>query len=399
MGVPKLAYVCTDQGIAPDGAKGASVHYREMGQALVESGVDVEAVVRRAPRLPFDRFPLQVANQTERRDRRAMPHDPVATELEALIDQSGVLRALERTAPVDAVYERYSITGLAGLAYARRHHVPFVLEVNAPLWEEAHRYRSLSLVNLAHAVATELFTHATHILAVSEAMERRVVAEGADPSRVHVFPNGVNARFLKATQAARAPQPLTGKKLLVFVGSLKPWHGVEFLLDAFLAARSDDVGLWIVGDGPLRSAVEAAARKHPNRIVYEGAVDHEDIPHILQAADAVVAPYTNESPDYFCPLKVVEALATGVPILAARVPAVRDLGVDAADIRWFKADSVSDFDRALRALFSHLPQARRAARNNRAIARDHFTWQRRVTQLCDLLDWQIAATAKPVGVG
>ena len=179
------------------------------------------------------------------------------------------------------------------------------------------------------------------------------------------------------------------KRLLVFVGSLKPWHGVEFLLESFVASRPDDCGLWIVGDGPLRSVVEDAARKHPEHIAYAGAVDHEHVPWILRAADAVVVPYTNECPDYFCPLKVVEALASGVPLLVADVQAVRDLGLGAAHIWWFEPGSTSDFKRAFEALFANLQQARREAESNRLIAQARFTWQSRVSQLGDLLGWSV----------
>lgn len=378
----RLAYVCSDPGIPPDGTKGASVHFREFGRALQAVGFDVQACVTREPQRPFTEFPVTVAAKA----KRSTGNDRVAKELRQLVDQGPMLDALERMAVPDLVYERYSLWGLAGLAHARSRDLPFFLEVNAPLWEEARSYRNLALARAAKAVARDLFEHATRILVVSTALGDRLVQEGVRPDRIVHFPNGVAPAFRQPRPPAARPAALEGRPVLLFVGSFKPWHGIEFLLDAFqeLLSRSD-AALWLVGDGPLASTVDALQARYPDRIVRTPAVAHDEVPGVLRAADAIVVPYTPDAPDYFCPLKTVEALAVGVPILASDVTANKGLNLDAAAIKWFEAGARQSFvAAALDLLENRAAEAARAADANPRVVDERFTWAQRGRELADM---------------
>lgn len=379
----RLAYVCSDPGIPPDGTKGASVHFREFGRALQRTGFDVRGCVARAPRAPFTFFPLEVCGPSPRSPKG----DPIARELGQLIDQGSMLDALARIPEPTAVYERYSLWGLAGLTYARSRGLPFLLEVNAPLWEEARTYRNLALARAARAVAQDLFQHATRVLVVSNALADRLASEGVPRERIVHFPNGVAPAFTQAGSPATKPPALGSRPTLVFVGSFKPWHGIEFLIDAFesMLDRSD-AALWLVGDGPLAGVVDALQASHPDRVARTPAVPHDAVPGVLKAAEAVVVPYTNEAPDYFCPLKTVEALAAGVPILASDVRANLGLGLADAAVNWFRAGDPESFvSAALRVLSGHAREAERAAALNPVLVDRRFTWDQRGRELADMM--------------
>src|SRR5438874_131665 len=105
----RIAVVCADRGIRVDGTKGASVHLRSIAAALSERH-EVWLVTAHAP-----------AAATSRAWRWSLD------DLDAVV--SGW--------PADAVYERYSLGHTAGITAARRAGKPFVLEVNAPLFDEA----------------------------------------------------------------------------------------------------------------------------------------------------------------------------------------------------------------------------------------------------------------------
>jgi glycosyltransferase involved in cell wall biosynthesis len=110
-----------------------------------------------------------------------------------------------------------------------------------------------------------------------------------------------------------------GKARVVgFAGSLKAWHGVDLLLRA--AVRLDpDVRILIVGDGPERSKLEVLASelRIADRVVFTGAVPYQAIPEHLAAMTVAVAPYRRQTDFYFSPLKIVEYLATGLPVVAS----------------------------------------------------------------------------------
>jgi glycosyltransferase involved in cell wall biosynthesis len=385
--VDRIAYVCADRGIAFDGHKGASIHVREMVQAFRRADIEVGVFVRRASKGPTDGIHAHVAA------RRPSPEsaDPGSAEgweeLLELADQSSLLDALETSPHPDLVYERASLFGLMGLAHARRCGVPFVLEVNAPLWEEAKKFRSLRLGELAEGVARTLFRESDLVLAVSSRLRSRILAEGGDPARVHVFANGVSRAFIEDRHTAVIPRRLGQRPVVAFIGSLKPWHGVDLLLESFCdRADEHDAALWIVGDGPLRERVQAAQQSMPDRIYWDGAVDHEQIPAILRASVATVAPYPASCPDYFCPLKVVEATAAGVPLIAASVSAVRDTVPRPDVVHWFEPDSLNGLVRAIRDVTARATIARAEAESVRREIGVSLGWDARVQALRKLVE-------------
>ncbi|MBI5849489.1 MAG: glycosyltransferase family 4 protein [Planctomycetes bacterium] len=337
----RLAYLCSDPGIQADGHKGASVHFRELARALRDRGAELTPVMARGGRDAQRRLPgVRIAGTSS--------GEGVERELRALASSSAQLDALLAAGPHDAVYERLSLFGVAGLAYAAPRKLPFAVEVNAPLWEEAERYRGLGLPRAARALAREVLDAATVVFCVSHALARALAQDGVDDGKLAVLGNGVRLAAFDTAPVARRPAALRDKPVLLFVGSLKPWHGLRFLCEAFAAARrSRPLGLWIVGDGPEREVVAALAARFPDDVVVQGAVAHEDVPAIHRAADVVVAPYGDDAPGYFSPLKVVEAIASRRRLLASRVPAVCEAIGDAPGVVLHAPDDAGGFARAL----------------------------------------------------
>jgi glycosyltransferase involved in cell wall biosynthesis len=99
---------------------------------------------------------------------------------------------------------------------------------------------------------------------------------------------------------------------------MKPWHGVHELLSAFASVAGDSWHLVMAGAGPEDAALmarvvdEAALR---GRVHLLGALPHEDIGPLLRALDVGVAPYVPSPDFYFSPLKVLEYLAAGLPVV------------------------------------------------------------------------------------
>jgi glycosyltransferase involved in cell wall biosynthesis len=100
---------------------------------------------------------------------------------------------------------------------------------------------------------------------------------------------------------------------LVFVGRLTPEKGVPLLLQAWEMAGQPFGTLTVVGDGPERALVEAAARKPDSGVVATGSLDADDVGAAMRSAAAVIAPST--SPEGM-PLVVLEAFANGRPVIA-----------------------------------------------------------------------------------
>ena len=298
----RIVYLCADRGIPLCGDKGASVHVRNLAEALSRAGHEVTVACRR----------YEGENPPPAGVHIAVV--PAASE-----DRHPWLAELMRAERTEVVLERYSLDSGFGLKAARALDVAFLLEVNAPLVDEAVRYRGLDEPEPLRARERWLLKAADGVLVVSEALRRHALASGADSARVWVVPNGVEqARFLTAPdRSVRRRLRLDGQVVVGFVGSLKAWHGVGDLVHA-VASLPDSTSLLVIGDGPERAAIEAviAQARIGDQVRLVGRVPHAQVPSYLAAIDIAAAPYTRQPVFYFSPLKVVEYLAAGLPVVA-----------------------------------------------------------------------------------
>jgi glycosyltransferase involved in cell wall biosynthesis len=383
----RIAYICMDQGIPVFGRKGCSIHVQEVVRTLLAHGARVDLF---SPRCEGDPPPGLESARLHALPAPDVKH-PAYRERAAFQTNYKLRQTLEQAGPFDLVYERYSLWSHEGMDYAQSKRVPGVLEVNSPLIDEQARERVLVDRGLAAWVAHRAFGNATILAAVSDEVAAYLERYPEVDGRLHVVPNGVNPDRFPAELEPTCPAP-SGTFTVGFVGTLKPWHGVPILIEAFdrLRALEPDVRLLLVGDGPERERLEADVSRRGLRgaVHFTGSVDATDVPGLLASMEVAVAPYPNLAYFYFSPLKVFEYMAAGRSVVASRIGQLKGLVDHEVSGLLCAPGDAAELTEALVRLRREQALRDRLGKAARMRVRQYHTWEaavRRVFRLAGML--------------
>jgi glycosyltransferase involved in cell wall biosynthesis len=212
--------------------------------------------------------------------------------------------------------------GEAGVCAARFAGVPSVVIVGGSdvlllPRDPARRKRIAAVLRSADAVA-----------AVSQDLRKHVIELGVSPGRVHLYHQGIDGETFSPGdwRAARLRLgiPVEGKVVL-WVGRMVPVKGLDVLLEAWsqLNKAGTAPGLYLVGDGPLRSDLEAEVRRRglAGVITCLGTLPPKALPDWYRAADLTVLPSRSEG----LPNVLRESLACGTSFLASNVGGIAEI--------------------------------------------------------------------------
>ena len=146
------------------------------------------------------------------------------------------------------------------MEYAKERDIPGILEVNAPLINEQEKHRTLINRQSAEMVAKKVFNAADAVVAVSDEIGKYLNQWPETKNKVHVVPNGIDPDKFIAKNKSSYPIGVNRPFTIGFIGTLKPWHGLNELIEAFFFFQSthQKARLEIVGDGPEKKLIDTA---------------------------------------------------------------------------------------------------------------------------------------------
>jgi len=218
----------------------------------------------------------------------------------------------------DVVHLHSTKAGLVGRAVAHLLGIGVLYTPHGTSWQYTGRVIGRLQLTLERA-----FRRVTNVLlcVCPEEADAFVHEVGFQPARVRIVRNGVRVpdpdrlRVLREDTRSRlgiAPDGVWA----VFVGRLTHEKGLDVLLRG-LAARDVIDGLVVVGAGPERARLEAAAADAKAPVRFVGY--HEDVSPFLAAADVFVQPSRSEG----LPFSLLEAMAHGLPVVCSSVGGMR----------------------------------------------------------------------------
>jgi glycosyltransferase involved in cell wall biosynthesis len=308
----------------------------------------------------------------------------------------------------DVVMERYLTLNGLGYAFAAARGLPYYVEVNGPHVEEI-KYR-WGLEGTRRAKILEWWVDRQFARADGACAPNVNIVRSVARARARKIIWGVNedqfSAALADTPRARdlhARYGGAGRFVVAFVGSFRPWQGARDLppLIAATVERRPEVLFWLVGDGEDRPAVEEeiASLGLEEAVRFLGWRPHRELPYLLAAAEASVAPFNDayypplrEFGFFWAPTKVLECLASGLPVVASRYPVLEDMVHESLSGYLVPAGEAAAFAEGIAALAAD-PQLAEKSRYAEETVKAEFGWRRH----CEILEgflWEAAERRK-----
>lgn len=312
-----------------------------------------------------------------------------SADLVAMFAEGVAKWAAHERVSYDVVHSHYWLSGWAGLLLQEALGVPLAIS-----------FHTLGRVKEAGKVLGEPRESLTRIAAELEVIDRAeclvasTPADAADliehyqapPERICVAPPGVDHDVFAPGDRAEARHRLGlgDGPLVAFVGRIQALKGADVAVRA--VAGIPDCRLLVVGgpSGPegesvLAGLTELSDRIAPGRVEFRGPVDHDAVVDVYRSADAVVVPSRAES----FGLVALEAMATGIPVVAARVGGLPYLISDGSSGILVPGHAPEAYGAALQSILDDPEVAGRLSAGARSRAAE-FSWDTTVERLMEL---------------
>jgi glycosyltransferase involved in cell wall biosynthesis len=222
------------------------------------------------------------------------------------------------------------LIGDLAAAFARDLDLPLVFTFHTRYDEYAQEYVPVApeLASIVmKGIINRYLEQCTHIVAPTSSIRQFILREYAPDAPVSVVPTPVDLRAYNDLDRhrVRSALGLEEAELLLYVGRLAGEKALDFLLCVFarVVAERPQVRLLLVGKGPEEDDLRETVRELDlgERVVFAGAVPHDDVPHYAAAADLFVFSSVTETQG----LVLIEAMAAGTPVIAVKAPGSVDV--------------------------------------------------------------------------
>ena len=220
---------------------------------------------------------------------------------------------------------------------------------------------------------------------------------GIDEGKIAVIENGVDVEAFKHRQSLTLTRQSLGLEnafVVGFVGSFKPWHGLENLIPLAEALQNEKLNIrfLIVGDGKERGVYEEVLEKKnlSSTFLFAGYVPHDHVPDYLALMDVAIAPHKRDSFKetggfHGSPLKIFEYMAMGKAIIAAPLGQIQELIIDGESGRLIYAEDTALIKEAVLRMYHDKEYCVNLGINARKRVQRYYSWKanaEKVRTLC-----------------
>src|SRR3954453_14962024 len=374
-------------------AGGQNVHVAALARALARRGATVVVHTRRDdPKLPrrVELHPGVVVDHVDAGPAKVLPKDELLPYMDAFADELRRQWTHERP---DVVHSHFWMSGLAALQAAGALDLRVVHTFHA-LGVVKRRYQGDADTSPPRRLELEreIVARADRIVATCTDEAFELMRLGADRSKVHVFPCGVDLEHFRPNGPA---EPRGREHRIVYAGRLVERKGIGNIITALEQVPGCE---FVIAGGPPASGLasdpearrlRALAERHgvTDRVHLRGRVGRDELPALLRSADALVTVPWYE-PFGITPL---EAMACGVPVVASAVGGMIDTVVDGVTGRHVPPRDPDRLATVLRELLGAPPERARQGRAGAVRTRQLYDWERVALSTLDVYEELVTA--------
>lgn len=315
---------------------------------------------------------------------------PLYPELKLALPRPSIGQVLEDFKPDLIHVVNPAVLGLAGLYYSKNLQVPLVASYHTHLPKYLEHYGLGMLEGFLWELIKAGHNQAQLNLCTSTAMQEELTHHGVE--RVEVWQRGVDTELFQPHHASREmrshlSQGHPDAPLLLYVGRLsaeKEIDRIKPVLESLPGAH-----LALVGDGPYRAELERHFEGTPTHFV--GYLTGVDLAAAFASADAFIFPSRTET----LGLVLLEAMAAGCPVVAARSGGIPDIVTDGVNGYLFDPADENGAIAATQRLFGQLDERETLRQNARAEA-ELWGWAAATRQLQSFYQTVVTANSLPL---
>ncbi len=303
---------------------GAANATQSIGRAFVQKGHNVTVLTSALKRMPEMTMEDEMHVHRLATGRKHADRGSFREMISFIVKSRRKVLELHERQRFDASIAFFTIpSGPASLFLYRVKQVPYLVSLrggDVPGHVPKHKALHVLTQVLRHSVLRS----AKAIIANSEGLAD--TSRASDPFPVHVLPNGVDCSRFHPRNASKRRGDASELLRLLFVGRIHREKNLGVLfkqIELLGGERRSRLQLSIIGDGAQRSELEAFAARVgiASRIRWLGWRAKVELPDLYRDADALINPSQYEG----MPNVVLEAMATGIPVVASDVPGNRSV--------------------------------------------------------------------------
>jgi len=296
---------------------------------------------------------------------------------------------------IELIYSR-SFNAYIEVLLSKLYQLPLVLEINGMTIDErasSKRSNNAFMVNFEKKIAAGCFHHASKIITVTEDIKNQVKSNyGVNGKKLTVINNGVNEKLFKSepgkSELLRKRLKIGyGKKIVCFVSSFHPWHGLEGLVEAskIVIKKNPDTIFLMVGEGPLYKSIKDLVKKSglSRNYLFTGKVPYEQVPVYISLSNFCIAPYSGKYRMYneYSPLKLYSYLSCARPVITTDVGGVADLIRKSGAGIVVNADNPEHMAAGILGLLGNTKDQEIMGKKGRSYILKHSTWKQTASRV------------------